>query len=172
MKRFLLFCLFVLAAVPRPALAGTGAAWLSWDEGIRQAQATGRPVLVDVYTDWCGWCKRMDREVYARRDIQAYLSGRFVTVRLNAESGAPASYEGHSWTSRGLAQHFGVSGYPTTMFLAASGAHLGSVPGYLPADRFLSLLHYIGDGYMERGVSFEDYQRGAGAASRGSGRKP
>jgi thioredoxin-related protein len=41
---------------------------------------------VDVYTDWCGWCKRMDRDVYARDDMRTYLNQRFILVKLSAES--------------------------------------------------------------------------------------
>ena len=166
MKRFLLLFLVALPALLRPAAAAAGPAGLSWDAGLSEARATGRPVLVDVYTDWCGWCKRMDRDVYSRPEVQGYLSRKFVAVRLNAESGAAARYEGRAWTSRTLAARFGVSSYPTTMFLGANGAHLGSVPGYLPAERFLVLLRYIGDGHMERGVSFEAFEREAGAQGR------
>ncbi len=169
MKRFLLLCLLTLPVLAGPA-AAAGPDWRSWDAGLREARSTGRPVVVDVYTDWCGWCKRMDRDVYARRDVQDYLARKFVMVRLNAESRAAASYEGRSWTSQALAERLGVTGYPTTLFLGSTGARLGAVPGYLPAARFLSLLRYIGEGYMERGVSFEDYERRGGAAPGGARR--
>ncbi len=163
MKRFLLLCLMLVAVSARPA-AAADAGWRSWDAGLREARAAGRPVVVDVYTDWCGWCKRMDRDVYARRDVQEYLASKFVVVRLNAESRAAASYEGRSWSSQALAERLGVTGYPTTVFLASTGAQLGAVPGYLPPERFLSLLRYIGEGAMARGVSFEDFERQGGAA--------
>ena len=165
MKRAFLPILGALAAIlllqPPVVLAGT--AWRSWDAGLREAGASGRPVLVDVYTDWCGWCKRMDRDVYSRADVQAYLARKFVIVKLNAESNDPARYEGRDYTSRTLAARFGVTGYPTTMFLSAKGAHLGNVPGYSPPDDFLLLLRFIGDGHAERGEKFEDFVRAAKA---------
>ncbi len=156
-----------------PAVARAGPAavpWQSWDPGLQQAGTTGRTVLVDVYTDWCGWCKRMDRDVYARRDVQDYLGRKFVAVRLNAESNEIARYEGRTYTSRTLAARFGVNGYPTTIFLSPTGDFLGNVPGYTPPDRFLLLLRYIGDGHMGRGESFEDFARGAAAGGRASRR--
>jgi len=126
-----------------PAVAGAAPAWRTWDEGLREAARLQRPVLVDVYTDWCGWCKRMDRDVYARADVQGYLAKRFVVVKLNAESSARVRWEGREMTSRALAQRLGVTGYPNTTFLDAKGRRLGAVPGYVPADRFLQMLRSV-----------------------------
>ncbi len=131
--------------------------WLDWNAGLKAASASGKPVLVDVYTDWCGWCKRMDREVYAKPEVREYLAKRFVSVKLNAESNQPATYEGRNLTGRTLASRFEVTGYPTTVFLRANGEKLVNVPGYVPADRFLLLLRFIGDGHMDRGVSWDDF---------------
>ena len=165
MKRSVLVALATLAlalVVLTPAHAAS--TWKGWDAGLAEAGKTGRPVLVDVYTDWCGWCKRMDREVYSRADVQGYLAKRFVVVKLNAESNESASFEGKSYTSRTLAARFGVTGYPTTIFLSGKGAHLGNVPGYVPADKFLLLLRYIGDGHSEKGESFDEFARSQPAA--------
>jgi len=143
------------AADPKPV------AWRAWDAGLREAGSSGRPVLVDVYTDWCGWCRRMERDVYARNDVREYLAKRFVTVKLNAESDLGAQYEGEATTARALANRFRVTGYPTTIFLKADGEHLVNVPGYVQPDRFLLLLRYIGDGALDRGQSFDDFQKSA-----------
>src|SRR5262245_62694202 len=82
------------------APATAGLAWRGWDRGIEESQKTGRPVLVDVYTDWCGWCKRMKVDVYAKPEVRDYLEDHFVLVELNAESSDPAKYEGKAYTSR------------------------------------------------------------------------
>jgi thioredoxin-related protein len=139
--------------------AAAAPAWRSWDAGLREAANSGRPVLVDVYTDWCGWCKRMDRDVYARADVQEYLARRFVAVKLDAESNAAAHFEGRAYTMRSLAARFGVTGYPTTLFLGAKGNYLGNSPGYLPPQDFLQQLRFVGDGHAERGEKYEDFLR-------------
>jgi len=146
----------LLLGLGAPAHA-LGPTWKDWNSGLKEAATAGRPVLVDVYTDWCTWCKRMDQDVYTRPEVREYLSQHFVTVKLNAEYSTAARYDGKQYTSRTLAERFRVSGYPTTIFLRPDGNHIANVPGYVPADRFLLLLHYIGDGHMDRGVSYDDF---------------
>ena len=142
---------------------GTSATqWAAWDPGLAKAKAQGRYVLVDVYTDWCGWCKRMDSDVYARADVSGYLADKFVSIKLDAESEEVVHHQGHTMSATELARAFGVTGYPATLFLTPDGKLVTSLPGYLPPDRFLLVLRYIGDGHMERGVSFEDYEAQAG----------
>ncbi len=154
-----LVALLLLSALAAPGRAGDSeVAWKSWDAGLREARQLKRPVLVDVYTQWCGWCKRMDRDVYARPELRDYLNSKFVTIKLDAEAAGPASYDGRSYTARSLAARFRVTGYPTTLFLRSTGEHLVNVPGYVPADKFLLVLRYIGDGHMDRGVSWEDFR--------------
>jgi thioredoxin-related protein len=154
----------LLATAATMVLSGFGASahaaaptWKDWNSGLKEAATAGKPVLVDVYTDWCTWCKRMDQDVYTRPEVRDYLSGHFVMVKLNAEYSTPARYDGKQYTSRTLAERFRVNGYPTTIFLRADGNHIANVPGYVPADRFLLLLRYIGDGHMDRGVSYDDF---------------
>ena len=149
--------LSLACAVPSSA-SDPAVAWRSWPDGLEQARARKRPVLVNVHTDWCGWCRRMERDVYARPEIRQYLDRKFVTVKLNAESAEPAPYQGEDLTARELASRFRVTGYPTTLFLRSNGEHLVSVPGYVAADRFLLLLRYIGDGHLERGVTWEAFR--------------
>ena len=62
--------------------------------GLQEARKRNLPVLVDVYTDWCGWCKRMDRDVYAQPEVRDYLSRKFVTVKLDAEAARSRALRG------------------------------------------------------------------------------
>ena len=162
----LAWTLLLLSLPGWAAAADTGRSdltWLSWNAGMAEASATKRPILIDVYTDWCGWCKRMDREVYARDDVRGYLNDHFTLVKLNAESLDEVVYDGHKLTGRGLAQYLRVSGYPTTIFLKSNGEHIANVPGYVPADRFKLMLRYIGEDHIGRGVSWPDFEKSAGA---------
>ena len=131
MRRSLWLAALAVQFLAGPLLAGTvhaggtaGLKWQAWDPGMRAAVKAERPVLVDVYTDWCGWCRRMDRDVYTRDDVRDYLSRHFVIVRLDAEAADEASSEGRMYTSRSLAGRFRVTGYPTTIFLRSGSAIL------------------------------------------------
>lgn len=155
--RFLTRTLLAALVVLFVATPARAVQWKTWNPGLEAARAAGKPVLVDVYTDWCGWCKRMDRDVYARADVNAYLSSHFVTVKLNAEGGELASYQGRNYSGRSLAAAFGIDGYPTTVFLSATGDRLVNVPGYVEPERFLLLLRYVGDGHMARNEKWDDY---------------
>ena len=152
------------SAVPA-AESGRGAppGWLSWNQGVAEASSTRRPILVDVYTDWCGWCKRMDQDVYAREDVREYLNRHFIVVKLNAESAEALRYGDRTLTARALAQQLRVSGYPTTVFLRPGREHIANVPGYVPADRFLRMLRYIGEDHIGRGVSWQEFEKSAAA---------
>lgn len=168
--RWIAVAAFVALLLPAGGASAAGSAdpmWRDWNSGLKAAASTGKPVLVDVYTDWCGWCKRLDRDVYSRADVRDYLQKHFVTVKLNADAVDPASYEGRNYTLRTLAARFDVSSYPTTIFLKPGGEHLTNLPGYLPPERFLLVLHYIGDGHMERGVSWESFQAQTPAGETG-----
>ena len=153
--RRLVFCL-LLVVVASPTHAGR-VAWRGWNAGLAQAAGSGKPVIVDVYTDWCGWCRRMERDTYARPDVSDYLNRHFVTVRLNADSDERVVYGGREFSARTLAGGFNVSGYPTTIFLRPTGEHMVNVPGYIGPGQFMRLVRYIGDGALDRGVKWEEY---------------
>ena len=133
--------------------------WREIEPALAEARRANRIVLVDVYTPWCGWCKRMEKTTYADAEVRDYLAKTFVTARLDAEEdGKSLPYEGRRVTYRQFADRFKISSYPTTLFLASDGSLLTAVPGYAKADRFLTVLHYIGDGHY-RTKSWDAYTR-------------
>jgi thiol-disulfide isomerase/thioredoxin len=100
-------------------------------EAARLAYAGDRLVVIDVFTDWCGWCKKMDREIYTDRRIAA-LSREYVFLKLNAED-------------RGAGQEFarvaGVRGFPTTVILNSKGEVLAAKTGFIPTpEAFLEFV--------------------------------
>jgi thiol:disulfide interchange protein len=113
------------AAVPDP----TGVfATLDFPQALDRARSGGQIVMVDVYTDWCGWCKKLDRETYADRRVQEALRG-FVPIRVDAEKGG-----------RSVAETYGVDGFPTILFVAPDGRVVRKVQGFVDADEMLRIL--------------------------------
>ena len=92
-------------------------------------------VVVDVYTDWCVWCHRMDENIYSSSQVAA-LSSDVVFLKLNAEDGG----EGQRF-----ARQAGVTGFPTTFVLSGSGAVLEKAVGYVRSpSAFVAMVQRAG----------------------------
>ncbi|MBI4727862.1 DUF255 domain-containing protein [candidate division TA06 bacterium] len=127
----------------KPKAAAGSVAWLAWDQAMAAAQSEGKFIAVDVYTDWCKWCKVMDEKTYADPAVTGLMKESFVAVKLNAESANPVNFQGKTYTEMDLARSFNISGYPTTMFLASDGTVLETIPGYIEAPVFKNILDYF-----------------------------
>ena len=140
---------------PQPAQSAE-LSWHSYDEGAALAVKEQKKILVDVFTDWCVWCKKMDKEVYSSHSVVAAMNKNFVLVKLDAESPKKLTYGGKQYSEQELAHALGVSGYPTTVFLQPDAHPITSVDGYVEGDRFTTILAYIGDDHYKT-IPFNDY---------------
>ena len=78
--------------------------WLGFNEGYSLAKKKNKIMLVDVYTDWCGWCKRMDRDTYTKADIIESLNKDFVVIKFNPEvQNMSYEFEGKKYDGQQLA---------------------------------------------------------------------
>lgn len=100
---------------------------VSWPELKRQAKAEKKAIFVDVYTSWCGPCKRMDREVFGKADVGRYMDSMFVSAHVDAER----------QKDFGLFAEYTPNAYPTFYWLDAEGNLLDVESGFLPAEKFL-----------------------------------
>lgn len=113
---------------------------INWFTNLESAKAEANArdtiIMVDVYTDWCGWCKKLDEEVYTNPDVVRF-SGTLVNLKVNAEDNAEGT---------AIAKEHGVSGYPTILFLTADGEEVDRIDGYLEAPSFLAEMQRIASG--------------------------
>ena len=123
--------------------------WLKYDEGLKQASEDDKLIFINVYTNWCGFCKKMDRETFSDKKIINYLNDHFVSVKLNAESKEKMALPTGSYSGRQIAGSFAVRGYPTFVFLNSNGEKIFARSGYLPPDGFIYLLRYVAEGHYE-----------------------
>jgi len=119
--------------------------WLSWNEGYPLAKKSGKILLIDMYTDWCGWCKKMDKDTYAKEEIIKMINDDFVPVKFNPEkTGIKYEVEGKTYTGRQLfamlVQNNRI-GYPTTLFLYTNEKKIYMQSGYQNAENFKALLN-------------------------------
>lgn len=116
--------------------SGDGIAFASggFDEALARARDEKRLLLVDVYTDWCGWCKKLDREVFADGRVGAAAKD-LVAVKVNAEKGGEE-----------IARRYRVRGYPTILFLDGAGNVVERVDGYVDASEMVKIVSALPKG--------------------------
>lgn len=136
------------------AEAGGGTVnWVSVNDLEQKQKTDKRKVMVDLYTDWCGWCKRMDKATFQNPKISEYLNENFYAVKFNAEDKNNIKFNNKDYKfvaagRRGyneLAYSFanGKMSYPTIAFLDEDLNRINSFPGYKQPNQFDAVLKYI-----------------------------
>jgi thioredoxin-related protein len=153
-SRFFILLSFLLST---SLLNGQDIAWMSWDEAVAKAtqENNSKKIFVDVYTDWCGWCKKMDKDTFQNPEVAAYMQEHFYMVKLDGEGKEPIEFNGKKFTfvpqgrngyhqlAAALLQ--GRLSYPTVVFLDETFQMLSPVPGYQKPDAFMNIARYFGD---------------------------
>jgi thioredoxin-related protein len=122
----------------------------------KMAEAEQKKIVVHVYTDWCAWCKKLEREVYTDVRIGDVVNEYFYAVRLNAESDEEIIFNGRKISMRDLSQSFGVKTYPGTVFIDSNGQTIGQQTGYMEVEVFEKLLAYVGSSAY-KSIQFDDF---------------
>lgn len=158
MRFFVLLCLCSVQIAFGQVLPAETIAWRPTIEvAVEEAAEAGKPILVDVYADWCPWCRRIQQEVYTDSTLAAYVNAHFIPVRLNGEIQSDTlRFRGFVVSSAELARAMGVEGYPTTAFLDENAEFLTRLPGFSPPETYLPILEYLGsEAYIHQ--SFQDF---------------
>jgi len=122
--------------------------WYGFEEGMEKAKREKKVLLVDAYTDWCGWCKVMDRETYKNPEVIAKLNRDFVAVKFNPELDKRYNVDGTTQTGEGLLMWLAQGnpgGYPTSYFVfnPSKDYSRAAQPGYLAPADFMKLLDLV-----------------------------
>jgi thioredoxin-related protein len=144
--------------------------WYTLQEAEKLYKQEPRPIFVDAYTDWCGWCKKMDSETFPNSVITDILNNKFYPVKFNAEGTESITFFGQTFINDGKAGKAhqlavtllrGQLSYPTVVFLMPQPdgkIQVNPVPGYKPPKDMEVLLSYFADkSYASK--TFEDYQK-------------
>ena len=122
-----------------------GIKWYNFTDGYNKAVEEGKIILIDAYTDWCGWCKVMDKKTYTDAGVIEVLNKNFVCVKLNPEQNVEYTFADKTMKADVLLQFLGsgqVTGYPSTIFWPnpATNQQRYLQAGFMGPSDFLALL--------------------------------
>jgi thioredoxin-related protein len=140
--------------------------WYTFEEAVELAAENPRKIFIDIYTDWCGFCKRMDAETFSNAKVAGYINRNFYPVKLNSETRDTIHFQEHMFVNEGeerrsphqlsIALLQGQMSYPSTVYMNEDLELLTSVPGFMTPERIEPILLYFGeDHYLN--LSWEEF---------------
>ncbi|NLV18609.1 MAG: DUF255 domain-containing protein [Bacteroidetes bacterium] len=174
MRRLIIILISTVAIVSTHAQASSASKnekvkWLSIEEAEKQMKQSPKPLFIDTYTDWCGWCKKMDQDTFSNPVISDILNNKFYPVKFNAESKEEITFLGQTFVNDGKAGNAhqlavallrGELSFPTVVFLTSEEekVYLTPLKGYRDAKEMELLLGYFSE-EMYKTKSLEEYQK-------------
>lgn len=130
--------------------------WIDIEEAVELNKKKPKKIFLDMYTDWCGWCKKMDAATFINPVIVEYMNEHYYAVKFNAERKDEVNYNGKKYvnpnpagsrSSHDLAKELlsGRMSYPSFVFLDENLNKVTTVPGYRKAPEFETILHFIAE---------------------------
>jgi thioredoxin-related protein len=167
MKKFVLILGVLLSTV---TIAQEKIQWMSIEEAyaLTLSEEDPKKIFIDVYTDWCGWCKRMDKATFQNAEVAAYMNTNYYNVKFDAEQKEsvtildntfkfiPQGNRGYHELAAALLN--GKMSYPTVVFMNDKFELLSPVPGYQEPKGFMQVAKFFGDD-VYKVQSWQDYTR-------------
>ena len=144
--------------------------WYTFEEAVNLQKKTPKPIMVDVYTSWCGPCKMMSKNTFGNAIIAKYLNDHYYPVKFDAETRDSVKFNGFVFANKnpeGIQRpvhDFAVSilegklSYPSVVFLNEDIKKIQTVVGYYQVEQFEPIMKFFGSGKYKEG-SYEDFQK-------------
>lgn len=133
--------------------------WISFQEALEKNKKAPRKIMMDVYTDWCGWCKHMDKTTFTDPNIIAYINANYYAVKFDAEGNDSVFYKGKVFKNTGVSSRpgrkpthplavevlQGQMSYPNIVYFDDSSNVITAAPGYRSAKDIQPFLIYFNE---------------------------
>ncbi|MFW5793133.1 MAG: thioredoxin family protein [Bacteroidota bacterium] len=125
----------------------TSVNWLSFEEAVSKAEDNPKKIFMYIYTDWCGFCKKMEAQTFSNPTIAKILNNNFYPVKFNAEQAETVSFKGYEFVNENpdqrrsthelaIALLQGKMSYPSTVFFNEELMVITALPGYYTPETF------------------------------------
>ncbi|WP_339793921.1 MAG: thioredoxin family protein [Imperialibacter sp.] len=163
-----LFVAFTSFNMPERKTEEGGIKWMTFEEAVAANKVAPKKIFIDLYTDWCGWCKVMDKKTFSVEAISSYVNANYYAVKFNAEQKEDVIFDGHTFKfvasgrngyhelAATLTQ--GKLSYPMGVFMDEEMRILTLLPGFQEAKFFDTVIKYFGENGHKK-VSWEEWQK-------------
>ena len=141
--------------------------WMTWAEAVKANEKAPKKFFIDFYTDWCGWCKRMDATTFTDPAVVAYVNKNFYAVKFDAEQKEDVVFNGTTfkWQAGGRNGYHtlafellnGRLGYPSYVYLTPAYERILISPGYKPAPDLQKELKFVAEDHYST-TSWDQYR--------------
>lgn len=150
-------------------MAGEGPVnWITFEQAVEKSKTLKKPIFIDVYTTWCGWCKVMDKNTFSDPLVAKLLNEQFYAVKFDGEQKEDVVFNGKTYKyvgdgSRGYHELAAALlsnqlSYPTVVFLDEEFNLLLPLQGYRKAPEFLPIATYIGEGHFKK-IAWQEFEK-------------
>jgi thioredoxin-related protein len=141
--------------------------WMSIEQAEEACKKKPKKIFIDVYTDWCGWCKKMDKSTFMDPSVVKYVKEEFYAVKLDAEDKNNIIFKNKVFKhndqqkANELAVLFlnGEMSYPSIVYLDEKLNVIQTMGGYVDGNQFNMVLHYFGQNAYKKKKSLEEFKK-------------
>lgn len=151
MKKIILVAILTIISISLKAQEKVN--WLTFEQAIEKNKEHPKPILIDLYTDWCGWCNKMDKTTYKNNVIVKYINDHYYAVKMDGEGKDDITFKRKTYKyvkQNGMKYHElaakimkGEMSYPSTAFFDTEQRLIQTIPGYLSEIKFEKILAYF-----------------------------